>query len=169
MREHGPSNYNFGLNRYSSHASGHVHLQQCGIYSLQLGFASQAIFPLCDLPNWFPNCIHWFIGQVTFVVCIPLLFFYSCCGSKKRSWECFFFFIEELFVCSSFDSHPLQKEWAHVSHAQGPLIDNVPWAKSFSRQTVTSQWQNGSKSQHLNEPHSTLLRFFCVSNSYVCV
>lgn len=104
------------------------------------------------------------LGRVTFVVCILL----SSHAAAAKSAAENVFFNRRIMCLQFFQLSPATKEWAHVSHTQELLIDKVPFAKSFTRQTVTSLWQNGSKSQHLNEPHSTWPLFFCdfVSNSY---
>lgn len=98
MRDHRPSNYNFRLNRYSSHESVHVHPQQCSIYLLQLGlhhrqFSLSVIFQV----HGFPNCIHWFIGQVTFVVCI---LFSHAVAAKSAAKNVFFFY--RRIICLQF-------------------------------------------------------------------
>lgn len=66
-------------------------------------------FPLCDLPSAMIFKLHPLVYRSSGFCCVQPSFS-SCCDNKNYSWEGFlFFFIEDLFVSSSFNSLPLQR------------------------------------------------------------
>lgn len=96
MRDRRPYNYNFRLNRYSSHASVHVHLQQCSIYLLQLGlhhrqFSLSVIFQVCKLISK----LHPLVYRSSDFYCVhPSFFSLSLMlRQQKVQLRMFFFFI----------------------------------------------------------------------------
>lgn len=91
--------------------------------------------------QWFPNCIHWFVGQATFVVCILLFSHFVTTAADNVG-----FFYGRIICLRLLRLSPSTKEWAHVWHARERLMDNVPLANSFSQDKPSPQlWENGSK------------------------
>lgn len=126
-------------------------------------FASQAIFPLCDLPSAMIPKLHPLVYRSRDFCCVHPSFS-SCCYSKTCSWEGFLFLLKN-YLSPVLQLSPSTKEWAHVSHAPETLMDNVPWTKSLSQDKPSPHYEKMAQCHSVWMNHTTF--FLSVTATYV--